>query len=51
MNKALNYKIKDCKKIEERTLKLNRDKIRKININKFKVNSLKKVKSKIYDKQ
>ena len=51
MNKALNYKIKDCKKIEERTIKINRDKIRKININKFKVNSLKKVKSKVYDKQ
>ena len=44
MNKALNYKIKDCKKIEERTIKINKDKIRKINMNKFKVNSFKKVK-------
>ena len=51
MNKALNYKIKDCKKIEERTIKINKDKIRKINMNKFKVNSFKKVKSKLYDKQ
>ena len=50
INGLMNYKIKDCKKIEENTIKMNRNKIRKININKFKIDSFKKVKSRIFDK-